>query len=739
MAEPKITPELVAEHGLSDEEYHRIKEILGREPTFTELGVFSVMWSEHCSYKNSIELLKTLPREGKALLTEAGEENAGAVDIGDGMAVVFKIESHNHPTAVEPYQAAATGVGGILRDIFCMGARPIAALNSLRFGPLTLTRPRYLFDGAVRGIGDYGNSFGVPTVGGEVYFEECYIGNPLVNAMAVGICKVDRMASAIAQGVGNPVMIIGSSTGRDGIHGATFASEEISEKSEAKRPSVQIGNPFMEKLLLEATLEIIREDLIVGVQDMGAAGITCCSSEMSARGESGIDIDLDLVPVREEKMTAYEIMLSESQERMLMVGRPETEERIREICRKWDLNCVTIGQVTDSKRFVVRKDGKVVSDIPSDVLVLGGGAPVYTREQRRPAYLDKVQSYDFSSLPEPGGYQDILKRLLANHNIASKRWVYDQYDSMVRTNTAVGPGSDAAVMRIRKSSKALALATDCNGRYCHLNPRVGARIAVCEAARNVACSGARPVAITNCLNFGNPYKPEMYYLFAEAVAGMGEACRVLETPVTGGNVSFYNEDPDHAVYPTPTIGMLGIIDDVDHITTQHFKDEGDIILLAGNSTDELGGSEYLKEIHGLVTGDAPAIDLAFERYLQTFILESIGKGLVKSAHDISEGGLMVALAECCITDRENLIGARLNLESNVRRDALYFGESQSRVILSTDPRNKKTIVELARAQDTPLTVIGLVVGKRLLINEDINIPVSELADLYFESVGKAMA
>jgi phosphoribosylformylglycinamidine synthase len=739
MSEPKVTPELVAEHGLSPEEHQRIKEILGREMNFTELGIYSVMWSEHCSYKNSIKLLKTLPREGDALLAGAGEENAGAVDIGDGLAVVFKIESHNHPTAVEPYQAAATGVGGILRDIFCMGARPIAALNSLRFGPLSLARARYLFDGAVRGIGDYGNSFGVPTVGGEVYFEECYIGNPLVNAMAVGICRVDRMASAVARGEGNPVMIVGSATGRDGIHGATFASEEISEASEAKRPSVQIGDPFTEKLLLEATLEIIKEGLIVGVQDMGAAGITCCSTEMSAKGGAGIEIDLDLVPVREEGMTAYEMLLSESQERMLMVGRPETEARIKEICEKWDLNCVTIGRVTNTDRFVVHKDGKIKADVPSETLVLGGGAPQYTRETRRPDYLDKVQSHDFSNLPLPRDYQDVLKRLVANHNIASKRWVFEQYDSMVQTNTAVGPGSDAAVVRSRKTKKALALATDCNARYCHLNPRRGAQIAVCESARNVVCSGGLPVAITNCLNFGNPYKPEMYYMFAEAVAGMGEACRVLETPVTGGNVSFYNEDPERAVYPTPTIGMLGIIDEVAHITTQNFKQEVDIILLAGKNRDELGGSEYLKEIHGLATGDAPAIDLPFERNLQLFILAAIRAGLVRSAHDVSEGGLVVALAECCFGDPDHPIGAKIGLTDEIRRDALYFGETQSRVILSIDPTRKITLDKLARERNVPLAAIGFVAGDSLIVNEDIRIPVTELAGLYYEAVGKAMA
>lgn len=739
MAEPKITPELVAHHGLTPDEYEKIKQILGREPSYTELGIFSVMWSEHCSYKNSIALLKTLPRSGKALLTEAGEENAGAVDLGNGLAVVFKIESHNHPSAVEPYQGAATGVGGILRDVFCMGARPIAALNSLRFGPLSDPRSRYLFNGAVRGIGDYGNSFGVPTVGGEVYFEDCYYANPLINAMAVGICKKDRMASAVAKGAGNPVFIVGSSTGRDGIHGATFASEEISSKSESKRPSVQIGDPFTEKLLLEATLEIIKEDLIVGVQDMGAAGLTCCSSEMSAKGKSGIEINLDLVPVREEKMSAYEIMLSESQERMLVVGKQGTEDRIKAVFDKWDLNCVEIGKVTASKNMVVTMGGKVVADIPSDCLVLGGGAPVYTREQKRPAYLDEAQNYDFSKLPQPKNYSDVLKRLIGSHNIASKRWVFEQYDSMVRTNTVVGPGSDAAVLRIRHSEKAIAMSTDCNARYCYLNPRLGGQIAVAESARNVACSGARPVAITNCLNFGNPYKPEMYYMFAECLKGMGEACRVFDTPVTGGNVSFYNEDPERAVYPTPTIGMLGIIDDQAHITTNNFKDAGDLIFLAGTTKNELGGSEYLKMNHNVVTGNVPQLDMAFEKQLQAFVLEAIRHGLIKSAHDASEGGLAVAIAESCIADRERMIGATIAVKSDLRKDALYFGETQSRVILSAVAERKGSLVQLAASMNVPLEQIGTVGGTHIKINSDIEVELAVLEDAFFDSIGKVMA
>lgn len=738
MKEPRITPELVKEHGLTPEEYENILEILGREPSFTELGIYSVMWSEHCSYKNSIALIKTLPRSGPALLAEAGEENAGAVDLGDGTAVVFKIESHNHPSAVEPYQGAATGVGGILRDIFCMGARPIAALNSLRFGPLDEARSRYLLDGAIRGIGDYGNSFGVPTVGGEIYFEECYSANPLINAMAVGICKTERMASAIAKGEGNPVFIVGSSTGRDGIHGATFASEEISEASESKRPSVQIGDPFTEKLLLEATLEIIREDLIVGVQDMGAAGLTCCSSEMSAKGESGIEIDLDRVPVREERMTAYEIMLSESQERMLVVGRKGKEARIKEIFEKWDLNCVEIGKVTAGDRMVVRMGGEIKADIPAESLVLGGGAPVYTREQKRPPYLSEKQNFDFSKVPEPDNHSEVLLKLIGSPNIASKRWIFDQYDSMVRTNTVIGPGCDAAVLRIRHSKKALAVSTDCNGRYVYLNPRVGAQIAVAESARNVVCTGARPVAITNCLNFGNPYKPEMYFQFAEAVKGMGEACRVFETPVTGGNVSFYNEDPKRAVYPTPTIGMLGIIDDVAHVTKSHFQSEGDKVVLVGGTKEELGGSEYIKVMHGLVEGDAPSIDLRFEKRLQEFMLTAIQKRLLRSAHDTSDGGLAVALAEACIFDRENPIGAEVSFAADMRKDALYFGESQSRIILSVAPEHEGNVKQLAKSMQVPIAVIGDVGGRVLKVNEDIHVDLISLDDRYFNSIGRIM-
>ncbi len=740
MDEPKVDLHLALNHGLSEEEYTRILDTLGRTPTYTELGIFSVMWSEHCSYKNSIALLKTLPNEGSALLTMAGEENAGAVDIGDGLAIVFKIESHNHPTAVEPYQAAATGVGGILRDIFTMGARPIACLDSLRFGNLEDPRSRYLFNGAVKGIGDYGNSFGVPTVGGEVYFEECYQSNPLVNPMAVGIVKTDGIISATAEGAGNPVYIVGSSTGRDGIHGATFASEELSEESQSKRPSVQIGDPFTEKLLLEATLEIIKDDLIVGIQDMGAAGITCCSTEMSARGKSGMEIELSKVPVREEEMTPYEIMLSESQERMMVVVKKGCEEKVDEIFRKWGLHAVQIGHVIDKDRVIVRNNGKVVADVPADILVLGGGAPVYHRETRKPARIDELHDLGLADVPAPDDLNSAFLSLIGSQSMADTSWIYRQYDHMVRTNTAVQPGSDAAVIRIRKTKKAIALTTDCNGRYCYLNPRRGAMIAVAEAARNVTASGGRPAAITNCLNFGNPYKPEMYWGFAEVIAGMGEACRVFDTPVTGGNVSFYNEDKitTRAVYPTPVIGMLGIIDDVSYITTQYFKDEGDVILLVGETTEDLGGSEYLKVVHDKVRGDCPAIDMLLEKKTQDAVQGVITSGLVKSCHDVSEGGIAVALAECCITDRENQIGCEVSIETELRPDVMLFSESQSRFVLSvSDDDVQEVISELGR-NEIPVRKIGQVGGNRLVIDSFIDCTLTQLGEAYFNTLYRYM-
>ena len=736
--QPQVTPDMIAAHGLSEDEHARIKEILGREMTYTELGIFSVMWSEHCSYKNSIALLKTLPREGDNLLAGAGEENAGAVDIGDGLAVVFKIESHNHPSAVEPYQGAATGVGGILRDIFTMGARPIASLNSLRFGPPSNPRVRYLVDGVVRGIGDYGNSFGVPTVAGEVYFDEAYTGNPLINAMAVGMVKTDGIVSAVAKGKGNPLMIVGSKTGRDGIHGATFASEELSEKSEERRPSVQIGDPFTEKLLLEATLEIIAEDLVVGVQDMGAAGITCCSSEMSAKGESGVLIDIDKVPVREPGMTPYEILLSESQERMLVCVKKGNEDAIRRVFDKWDLDSTVIGEVTDDGLMTVRLDGEIVSQIPSECLVLGGGAPVYHRETKRPAYMDEISKLDLSDYPLDRDWNADLLTLMAAPNICHKAWVFEQYDSMVRTNTAVGPGSDAAVLRIRKTKRALAMATDCNGRYCYIDPRRGAQCAVAEAARNIVCSGGQPLAVTNCLNFGNPYKPEIYYGFAEAVKGMGEACRVFETPVTGGNVSFYNEDPQHAVFPTPTIGMVGLVDDIAHITTQTFKREGDIIMLLGENREHLGASEYLNTIFGQTRGEVPAIDLAFEKKLQDALLTAIRRGWIRSAHDTAEGGLAVALAESCISNGEHQLGANVGLGESLRTDCLLFGESQSRVIVSVSPDDAAPVGSFFKILEIPCRNIGVVGGDRLVIDDAIDVSLSDLSDAFFNAMPEFM-
>lgn len=739
MKEPQVNLDLAVQHGLSAEEYARIIQILGRTPTFTELGIFSVMWSEHCSYKNSIVQLKTLPREGKNLLVKAGEENAGLIDIGDGLAVAFKIESHNHPSAVEPYQGAATGVGGILRDIFTMGARPIAALNSLRFGNLNDARTRYLFKGVVKGIGDYGNCFGVPTVAGEIYFEECYRDNPLVNAMAVGLVQHDRIAKAIALGEGNSVILIGSSTGRDGIHGATFASEEISEKSEKKRPQVQVGDPFAEKLLLEASLEMIRADLIIGMQDMGAAGITCSTSEMSARGECGMDIDLEHVPLREKGMTPYEIMLSESQERMLVIAKPGREEAIKQICEKWDLHAARIGTVRNGNLLRVRMNGEVVAEIPPQVLALGGGAPVYVREAREPAYLKTTRAFKAESLYQPKDLNETLLTLLKAPSIASKQWVYRQYDSTVRTNTVIQPGGDAAVIRLKGSRKGLAVKTDCNARYVYLNPRRGAAIAVAESARNVAMTGARPVAITNCLNFGNPYKPENYWQFQEAIAGIGEACRALETPVTGGNVSFYNESPNAAVYPTPTIGMLGVLEDVTCAMTSHFKHVGDEVALLGVNLEEVGGSEYLKTIHGQVAGDCPELDLVREGAVQSACIEMIAARLINSAHDVADGGLAVALAECCVMDEEKNLGAEIKLAEYKRADFALFGESQSLVVISYAPAQRESVTQICKQHNVPLHVLGNVTRDSLRIDNLIDLPATKLRPAYYGAIPEMMA
>ncbi len=750
----EVTLAIAEEHGLNAEEYAKIQSILGRVPSITELGIFSVMWSEHCSYKNSIAVLKTLPREGKAVLTGAGEENAGLVDIGDNLAVAFKIESHNHPSAVEPYQGAATGVGGIHRDIFTMGARPVASLNSLRFGSPKDPRVRYLVDGVVRGIGDYGNSFGVPTVGGEIYFEEGYTGNPLVNAMSVGIVEHDRTVSATAKGEGNPVLIVGSSTGRDGIHGATFASEDLSEASEDKRPSVQVGDPFAEKLLLEATLEAIASGYVVGLQDMGAAGITSSTSEMSARGiektgSGGIEINLDLVPIREKGMSAYEIMLSESQERMLVVAENGFEDRIIDIYRKWDVQAVVIGRVTSDNYLRVLQHGAVVAEIPAISLVLGGGAPVYIREavEKKPE-TPVAELLDDSAI----SFSDIGKELLSRPNIASKQWVYRQYDSMVQTNTVTPTGqTDAAVIRIKGTRKGLAMKTDCNARYVYLNPSSGGKIAVAECARNIACTGARPLAITNCLNFGNPYKPEVYYQFKTAVEGMGDACRAFNTPVTGGNVSFYNESSiggvRTAIYPTPTIGMIGLLDDIDNLTGSTFRHEGDAIILLGDPELSLDGSEYLVMQYGTPGQDAPSVDLGHEKNLQDLLIELAGKKLMHSAHDISDGGLFVALAEKTVMDSESpLLGFSVELEitgtgPNIVQQQL-FSEAQGRVVLSIAPEKAKEVIEEAVKYNVPIRVIGRVVkgSGAIAINgqEVLNIPSGQLADAYYHSLEHAL-
>jgi phosphoribosylformylglycinamidine synthase II len=738
--DPLVTLELALRHGLTEEEYQMVLDVLGRVPTYAELGIFSVMWSEHCSYKNSIALLKNLPRTGGRLLVSAGEENAGLVDIGNGLAVAFKIESHNHPSAVEPYQGAATGVGGIMRDIFTMGARPIAALDSLRFGSIDNDRTKYLLKGVVKGIGDYGNCFGVPTVAGEVYFDSCYQENPIVNAMAVGVVKVGEWARGVAQGPGNPVLIVGSATGRDGIHGATFASEEISEASQAKRPSVQVGDPFAEKSLLEATLEAIRSGFVVGIQDMGAAGITCSTSEMSARGKSGMRINLDRVPAREEGMSAYELLLSESQERMLLVAQKGREEEVQTIFEKWDIHAEVIGEVVEGDRLLVSYMDQIVADVPSESLVLGGGAPVYIRETRQPSYFQKTKSFRQDDVPLPDDLAEVLLRLISSPNIASKGWVFEQYDHMVRTNNVILANGDAAVVLIKEADKALALKTDCNSRYVYLNPYVGGAIAVAEAARNVVCVGAAPLAITNCLNFGNPYKPEMYYQFKEALRGMGDACRALNTPVTGGNVSFYNESPTGAIYPTPVIGMLGLIEDLSDVTPSHFNRDGDTIVLLGETYGHIGGSEYLSLIHDQVAGDAPALDLGLEKAVQSACLAGIRAGLILSAHDCSEGGLAVALAESAILDPEHQVGVDVSMPSQpIRPDFALFGEDQSRILVSVRGNDRlRQLQSIASSFKVSIQVLGTIGGSELRIGKHIQVSLQKLSDAYHGSLGRGL-
>jgi phosphoribosylformylglycinamidine synthase subunit PurL len=721
-----VTVETAREHGLTAEEWQKICAILSREPTLEELGVFSAMWSEHCSYKSSRVHLKTLPTTGPRVLQGPGE-NAGAVDIGDGLAAVFKIESHNHPSFIEPYQGAATGVGGILRDVFTMGARPIANLNSLRFGAIDHPKTPHLLKGVVAGIGGYGNSVGVATVGGEVWFDAGYDDNILVNAFTLGIVRHDRIFRAAASGVGNPVMYVGSRTGRDGIHGASMASAEFDADSEEKRPTVQVGDPFTEKLLLEACLELMASDAIVAIQDMGAAGLTSSSVEMAGRGGLGIEIDLDRVPQREERMSAYDILLSESQERMLIVAKSGREADVKKIFDKWDLQAAVIGRITDDGLFRARWHGEEVVRIPVQPISLE--APLYRRPVEEPRDLNARQELAIASVPEPTNYDETLVALLGSPNLCSRRWVYRQYDSLVRGNTVVGPGSDAAVLRVKGTRKGLAVTVDCNSRYCLLDPYVGAVIAVCEAARNVVVSGARPLGISDCLNFGNPEKADVMWQFQQAIAGIRDACLTLGVPVVSGNVSFYNDTEGRSIPPTPTIAMVGLLEDVSRALAQGFARAGDTIVLIGRTREELGGSEYLSTVHGRTAGAPPWIDLGFEKRLQAFVLGAVEDGLLRSAHDVSEGGLAVALAECCLASPDRL-GARIDLEQSMRGDVLLFGESQSRAIVSLDRSQWPRLRDRAQRDGVPVEAIGEVGGARLEIGDWIDVTVTDLAAVW---------
>jgi phosphoribosylformylglycinamidine synthase len=713
----ETTVETAKQLGLLPEEFESIKQILGRTPNFNELAAYSVMWSEHCSYKNSIKWLKTLPRDGSKLLVKAGEENAGLADIGDGYGVVFKIESHNHPSAIEPFQGAATGVGGIHRDIFTMGARPIAALNSLRFGNINDPKTRHLLKGVVEGIGHYGNCFGVPTVGGEVYFENCYHTNPLVNAMSVGIVKVGQTVSATAEGEGNPVFIVGSATGKDGIGGASFASADITEESAKDLPSVQVGDPFQEKKLLEACLELIPTGALVGMQDMGAAGIICSTAETSAKGGVGMRIDLDKVPKRQQNMKAWELLLSESQERMLMVVTKGREKEVLDIFEKWDLPCSEIGEVTTDGMLRFYMNGELEAVLPAESLVLGGGAPVNDRPFSTPAYFEKIAAFNPADVAVPSDLKAVAQQLAVIPNIASKKWIYTQYDSMVGTgNTATNGPSDAPVVLVKETGKALAVTTDCNSRYVHADPYKGAMIAVAEASRNIVCSGGVPLGVTNCLNFGNPYDPQVYYQFVEAVKGMGEACKKFDTPVTGGNVSFYNQNPDGAVYPTPTIGMVGVLDSLDDKMTLGFKTEGDLIYLVGQSNNDINCSEYLHKICGVEYSPAPHFDLDEEFSVQQAILKLISQKLIQSAHDISEGGLFITLLESGFVAGLGFEASQQ--DASLRADAFWFGEAQSRVVVSVSPSNQNAFESMLATAGIKSTLLGNVKGKDVVISGD---------------------
>ena len=714
------TLETAKKLGVTEEEFLKIQTILGREPNFTELSIFSVMWSEHCSYKNSIVWLKTLPRESEKMLAKAGEENAGLVDLGDGLACAFKIESHNHPSALEPYQGAATGVGGINRDIFTMGARPIAQLNSLRFGNINEQRTRWHVKGVVKGIGDYGNAFGVPVVGGETFFDECYNINPLVNAMSVGLVNIGETISATSYGVGNPVFIVGSATGKDGIHGATFASGDLTEESAKDLPAVQVGDPFQEKLLLEASLEVIKTGAVIGMQDMGAAGITCSTSEMSAKGEHGMEIWLDKVPVRQQGMQGWEILLSESQERMLVVVEKGREDEVLAVFDKWDLHCVQIGVVTEGTRLKYYMHGELEADVPAHDLVLGGGAPVYQREYKEPAYYAESKKFNISTIKQPENIKSVAEWMVQQPNIASKRWIYEQYDSMVGTKTmTTNKPADAGIVDIKGTNKALALSVDCNARYVQADPEVGAMIAVCEAARNIVCSGGIPLAITNCLNFGNPYQPEVYWQFVGVIKGMGAACRRLDTPVTGGNVSFYNQSviagETVPVFPTPTIGMLGLLEDKSTATGIAFNKIGDLIYLIGESKNDINSSEYLANYHQVKLSPAPDFDLETEVQVQELVATLIHHRLIESAHDVADGGLFVTLCESAFVNR---LGFSIETEDEIRKDAFFFGEAQSRVVVSIKPEQQEAFIELLSTSEVTFSLLGEVIASEIVIDDE---------------------
>ncbi|MHA8077178.1 phosphoribosylformylglycinamidine synthase subunit PurL [Aquirufa sp. TARAVU-A1A] len=733
------TVETAKKLGLLPEEYDRIQEILGRKPNFTELSIFSVMWSEHCSYKNSIVWLKTLPKDSPRMLAKAGEENAGLVDLGDGLGCAFKIESHNHPSALEPYQGAATGVGGINRDIFTMGARPIAQLNSLRFGNIDLAKTKWLVKGVVKGIGDYGNAFGIPTVGGEVQFDDCYNVNPLVNAFSAGILKVGTQASAISYGVGNPVFIVGSATGKDGIGGASFASEDITAKSTEKLPAVQVGDPFQEKLLLEASLEIIEAGCVIGIQDMGAAGIICSTSEMSAKGEHGMIIDLSKVPTRQANMKPFEILLSESQERMLIVVENGREAEAKKIFDKWDLNCEQIGTVTDTKRLEFYQDGVLVADVPADDLVLGGGAPVYHREYKEPAYFQEFKKFDINSVQDiPVAELPKAFDFLMNHpNIASKKWVAEQYDSSIgRANRNTNAPSDAGVVKVHGSDKSIVITVDCNSRYVNADPEEGCAMAVAEAARNIVCSGGTPVAITNCLNFGNPYVPEVYWQFVGAIKGMKKACEAFETPVTGGNVSFYNQSSDEGpVFPTPTIGMLGILEKPENKMTLDFKAEGDLVYLVGESVNDIASSEFLYSYRKVKASPAPHFDLPTEQLVQKGILGLIEGKLIQSAHDVSDGGVLVTLAESAFPRG---LGFDVKSVAGIRQDAMWFGEAQSRVIVSVAPAKQAAFEAHLAGLGVKSTQLGTVKGTDMVVDGQVVSSLAKASGSYFTALETAL-